>query len=271
MKVKDILGKRYGKLTVIKFVETKNRQSYWLCKCDCGNEKILTKNALARTRSCGCLKHKINDLTGKKFNHLTVVRYYGRNKGKTLWECKCDCGNIKIVSSSCLLGNYTKSCGCEAKLKAKIPKVVKHGKSRTRLYKIYIKMIRRCHCEKDKDYRNYGGRGIGVCQEWKENFMSFYNWAMSNGYTETLTLDRIDNDGNYEPNNCRWTTMKEQSNNTRTNRYITYNGQTKTLTQWAEQIGLKEDTLRARIVSGRFTIERAFTQPLEVHNVEKSK
>ena len=131
-------------------------------------------------------------------------------------------------------------------------------------------MIRRCHHKKDKDYKNYGERGISVCQKWRDDFMSFYDWAMNNGYNETLTLDRIDNDGNYEPSNCRWATIKEQSNNTRFNRYITYNGKTKTITQWAEFLGFKEDTLRARIVSGRFTIERAFTQPLEVHRVKKS-
>jgi hypothetical protein len=213
---------------------------------------------------------KLIDLTGKKFNHLTVIRYYGRGKYKHLWECLCDCGNKKIVDSSCLKNNYTKSCGCEAKKQWSIPKSIKHGKSQTRIYGIYTGMIRRCHHKKDKDYKNYGERGISVCQEWRDDFMSFYNWAMNNGYTETLTLDRINNDGNYEPSNCRWTTIKEQSNNTRFNRYITYNGETKTITQWAEFLGFKEDTLRARIVSGRFTIERAFNQPLEVHRVKKS-
>lgn len=270
MKVKDITGNKYGKLAVLEFVKTENGISYWLCRCECGKEKIFSKNSLTKTKSCGCLNHKIKDLTGKRFNHLTVISFYGKEKRKTLWHCKCDCGNTKIVSSSCLVNNYTKSCGCEAKKMLHQPKWIKHGKSNTRIYKIYIKMVRRCNCKTDKDYCNYGSRGIIVCDEWKNDFMNFYNWSIQNGYNETLTLDRINNDGNYEPNNCRWTTMKEQSNNTRFNRYITYNGVTKTLTQWAECLGFKEDTLRARIMRYNFTIEKAFTQPLEAHRVKKS-
>ncbi len=132
-----------------------------------------------------------------------------------------------------------------------------HGMTGTRIYYIYNNMINRCEREKDKRYSNYGKRGISVCDEWKQSFQSFFNWALSNGYDETLTLDRIDVDGNYDPNNCRWTTIKEQENNRSNNHLITFNGKTQTLAQWSEERKIKYATLERRINKYKWTIQKA--------------
>lgn len=136
----------------------------------------------------------------------------------------------------------------------------KHGLSGTRVYKIWSNMKRRCSNQKEENFVRYGGRGITVCEEWKNDFMSFYNWAMENGYHDSLTLDRKDNNGNYEPGNCRWATVREQGNNRgEFNINITYQGRTQTLMQWAEELGLPFATLRYRIVESNWPIEEAFT------------
>ena len=162
-----------------------------------------------------------------------------------MWLCKCDCGNIKKVRTNHLKFGSIKSCGCLLLLGNP-----KHNMCGTKIYNVYKSMRERCFNKNDKNYRHYGGRGIKICDEWldKENgFMNFYNWAIKNGYKKGLTLDRINVDGNYSPSNCRWTTMKEQSNNRRNNNYITYNGETHTLTQWSEILNIKYGTLQNRI------------------------
>lgn len=136
----------------------------------------------------------------------------------------------------------------------------KHGLSGTRIYRIWSNMKRRCLNPKAENYNRYGGRGITVCDEWKNDFMSFYNWSMENGYQEYLTIDRIDNDGNYEPSNCRWATTKDQENNRGDfNIIVTYKGKTQTLMQWAEETKLPFATLRYRIVESKWPVEDAFT------------
>lgn len=127
---------------------------------------------------------------------------------------------------------------------------IKHGKKGTRIYNIWIRMKVRCYNKNYDRYKDHGGRGIVMCDEWKHDFMTFYNWAMDNGYKEGLTIDRIDNDGNYEPNNCRWSTPKQQCNNRRTNIYLTYEGKTQTIAQWAEELGVKDSTMHCRYYRG---------------------
>ena len=145
-----------------------------------------------------------------------------------------------------------KSCGCIVKTQG--------GFSNTRIFKIFKHLIDRCYNNKDINYKNYGGRGITVCYEWKNNFQEFYNWAIVNGYNENLTIDRIDVNGNYEPNNCRWATMKEQQNNRNNNRKLCYKGKIKTITQWAEYCGLTYRNLFYRLNSG-YSIEQAIEKP----------
>ena len=160
------------------------------------------------------------DLTGLKFGRLLVLnRKPLSEKGNVMWLCKCDCGKETVVSSYNLRSGRISSCGCLRneislmRLQSKRP--LKHGLRKSRLYGVWFSMNNRCDNPKCKAYKDYGGRGIKVCDEWKKSVNNFYCWAMNNGYKEGLTIDRINNDGNYEPDNCRWSTPKEQNVNKR--------------------------------------------------------
>lgn len=187
----------------------------------------------------------IADLTGKKFNNWTVVRISDRdNFNAVKWLCRCDCGTERSVRATRLTRGTSKSCGC---LREKI--ITKHGMERTRLYCIWKDMKVRCLKENDKSYRNYGGRGISLCPEWQE-FIPFMEWAMESGYSDGLQIDRVDNDGHYVPENCRWVTPRVNARNRRTNRLITIEGVTKTLIQWSEGAGISIQVLSYRIKRG---------------------
>ena len=201
---------------------------------------------------------KLKDMSGYRFGRLVITKKTGSNeKGCAVWECICDCGNVVHKSGELLRRGFIKSCGClyEEVSKQGNPK---HNKSNTRIYRIWSEMKRRCLNPNDARYRNYGGRGIKVCNEWLHDFQAFYDWAMSHGYTDNLTIDRIDNDGNYEPSNCRWTTYKQQANNTSNNHFLTYNGETHTISEWSMITGIKSQTISNRIRRG-WSIERSLT------------
>lgn len=161
------------------------------------------------------------DLTNQKVGYLQVIeRVINNGYGTAMWKCKCICGKEIIVSSSNLINSKHKSCGCQRE-KNRLPKITKHGYYGTRLYRIYTNIKQRCLNPKNKRYKDYGGRNIKICDEWldkKEGVVNFCKWAINNGYNEKLSIDRINNDGNYEPQNCRWVTPKEQANNRRNNR-----------------------------------------------------
>ena len=216
--VNDIIGQRFGKLTVIQYshkVAQKNGKAYYhyyLCKCDCGNEKIIDRSSLKRskgTESCGCIAHGEN-IIGKKFGHLTVLkvdhlkqRYYknGSIRGhRRYYLCQCDCGNQKVVNRDYLIQAKNPSCGCATRIGQQRAKIT-HNLSSHRLYNIYHKIKARCYKKDNKSYKDYGERGIIMCDEWKLDFVNFYNWSMNNGYKDNLSLDRIDVNGNYEPSN----------------------------------------------------------------------
>ena len=202
---------------------------------------------------------KLIDLTRKRFGKLTAIERDFSKRKRTMWICECDCGNTITVRSDVLLTGHTQSCGCMQKeITSNIKKT--HGMANKRLYNIYNNMIRRCYHEKTTKYADYGGRGIKVCDEWKNDKMTFFKWATSNGYEEHLTIDRINNDGNYEPSNCRWVTMKEQAKNKRTNHLVEYHGKSQSLKQWSEELGIKYCTLVSRIDTLQWDTERAFTQ-----------
>lgn len=199
------------------------------------------------------MKKERIDLTGQKFGRLTVKKYVYTEKNKAYWLCECDCGNIKILPTQSLRSHRTQSCGCFRKELQST-----HGLSNSILYRRWHGMKQRCENIKDKAYKYYGSRGIKVCEEWQD-FNNFYNWSLNNGYKKDLTLDRINVNGNYEPNNCRWTNWNIQMNNTRFNHLLEYNNEIYTISQWAKILGLNYSTLNNRIKRG-WTIERAFTQ-----------
>lgn len=209
----------------------------------------------------------VNDIIGKKFGRLTVVKFDHKKKKNdnrhyyNYYLCRCDCGNLKIVERAKLIYLHTQSCGCLHKEKFK---TYKHGLSYHRLHRIWDKMKYRCYNPKCPRYSDYGGRGIIICDTWKNNFKAFYDWAVLNGYKENLTIDRINVNGNYEPSNCRWVSQKVQSRNTRKNHYITYKGQTYCLSDWANKYNILPDTLWMRIKRG-WTIEKALTKPIQKH------
>ena len=218
------------------------------------------------------IKTELNDLTGKRFGRLIVVKRakdYIRKSGKkdTQWLCKCDCGNAKIVKTSNLRSKSVRSCGCYAKeISSKVHK--KHGLTHTKLFEIWHGMRRRCLSKTHKNYKDYGGRGIKICSKWPD-FKNFYDWALSNGYKKGLTIDRINVNGNYEPSNCRWATQKEQQNNRRNNVRITYQGQTMTLTQLAEKYNIKMATLRGRLNKGLDLEDALFIPVSRTNNFRK--
>ena len=202
---------------------------------------------------------KLNDLTNKRFGKLTVVeRVKNDAHGKTCYLCKCLCGNYTITTYGNLKYNHTSSCGCNRKENKSIgERNTTHGSSKTRLYRIWHTMKNRCYNCNSKRYNDYGSRGIEVCNEWLNDFSAFRDWSIQNGYQEHLTIDRINNDGNYEPNNCRWVSNVEQQNNKRNSVYIQYRGETKTLAQWSKILNKPYNTLRNRLQRG-WSIEQAF-------------
>ncbi len=190
------------------------------------------------------------DLTGKRFGRLTVIKFTPTDNHHTYWKCKCDCGNITTVTRSALKAGDIVSCGCYRKENARFMFKYKHGISKTRQYRIWQSMIRRCYDKEHKSYKFYGAKGITVCDEWKNDATAFYNWAMKNGYQDNLTLDRIDGNCNYAPNNCRWITMKEQQRHRSNNVFVILNGVKMTLAQASEVSGIHQGTLRTRYTKG---------------------
>lgn len=190
-----------------------------------------------------------NDLISRQFCRLTVIEQVGVKESpcgtkRKLWRCRCDCGNEVITTTNNLKNGNTKSCGC---LRNEIinNRNTVHGGSHDRLYGIWKNMKRRCNSEKDSHYQRYGGRGIKVCNEWSNSYQSFKEWAYENGYDENAdfqecTLDRIDNDGDYEPSNCRFVGKIDQMNNTSTNRHVTFNGEKMTIAQFARMLNIEQ-------------------------------
>jgi len=196
---------------------------------------------------------KFIDLTGQRFTNLTVIKRVKNGKNNhSRWLCKCDCGNYKEVFGFNLLRQGTKSCGCQTA--NFISKATSKKKNlNQRIYNIYCKIKGRCYNRRNPAYKNYGGRGIKMCDKWldkESGFMNFYNWAIQNNYRNDLTIDRINVNGDYEPDNCRWATPKEQSNNRRNNHMITYKGKEYTVSQLSEYLDIKVTTLHWRITHG---------------------
>lgn len=205
---------------------------------------------------------RIKVMPGERYGRWVIVNEVEfNNAGSRKFICKCDCGTMRAVRLTHLRQGVSKSCGClGGELSRK--RATKHGYAGTALYACWQDMIKRCINPKHKRYKDWGGRGISICKEWMD-IESFVKWAQASGYKEELLLERIDNDGNYEPSNCRWATMQEQGNNRRDNRFIAYKGETKTLTQWSRKLGLSSSALSERLKRG-WTIQKALETPKQV-------
>lgn len=187
-----------------------------------------------------------DDLIGKKFNKLTIIERCGSdNSYHKLYKCKCDCGNYAVLRGTNIIRGVTKTCGCLI-IETNTKRLTRHGKYGTRIYRIWNGIMTRCS-HSAKSHPRYSGRGIDVCDEWRSDFVNFYNWAMKNGYNKELSIDRIDNNGNYEPTNCKWSTNKEQARNNSRNVMIKYKGMTKCINEWAEYFGITENSIRYRL------------------------
>ena len=187
------------------------------------------------------------EIIGNKYGRLLVLRQEGKNKfGIKLYVCACDCGNIKSIVKGALTAGRTRSCGC---LLSEGNGNRKHGERKTRLYSIWNGMKYRCTAPKCKYYYRYGARGIKVCDEWS-TYVPFRNWALSHGYSDSLKIDRVNNDGDYEPSNCKWSTEYEQHLNTSRSHRITIDGVTKTRSEWSKISGINYITIFSREKSG---------------------
>lgn len=292
MKTEDLIGHRFGRLVVIgkakdDFSKNGKRIAKWHCRCDCGNELDVREFNLknGNTKSCGCyrisrIKEKLTeDLVGQRFGRLIVVERADNLYGRTAWKCKCDCGGSKIAISANLKRGLVTSCGCKVK-ENRVPdyaiKYHKHNMSRKRIYGVWLSMKDRCYNVNCSTYENYGGRGIKVCDEWlgENGAENFIKWAYENGYDKNApygecTLDRRDVNGDYEPDNCRWVTQKEQANNKRNNLKFEYKGEIKTLAEWCEIYEKNYDSIRRRIVRDGWEFEKALLTPLDTKKLPK--
>lgn len=208
----------------------------------------------------------LNDLTDKTFGKLRVIGMAERTQKKTFWVCECECGNKKEIRSDSLTSKRTSSCGCVKKMQdainLKTSDRIKNATytSKTRLYRIWQLMHDRCLNPNNTRWDNYGGRGIAICGEWQRpNFENFKNWALVNGYNEKLSIDRIENDGNYESDNCRWSNNKDQCNNRGNNVKITMNGQTRNMKQWCEELKLDYGLVSSRHQRG-MSLDKMFSR-----------
>lgn len=265
----DLTGHRFGRLTAIKLHSVVNKRSMWECACDCGKIHIaaLSRLRYGDTNSCGCLVHKpahnAVDLTGQRFGRLVAIELHSVLRGKiSIWRCRCDCGSACNVRISDLRSSKTKSCGClYSESRSEIN--LKHGCSRvgrqTPENKIWKRMKARCHTPSDGCYYKYGARGITVCQRWRDSFPAFLE-DMGPRPGQEYSIERVNNDGPYCPENCKWVTRETQSRNKRSNRWITFDGLTLCLTDWSVKTGINLRTLHARLSSG-WSIERALTEP----------
>lgn len=205
-----------------------------------------------------------HELLGSRFGRLTVIRYAGTNKwGTRMWECLCDCGKTVLRPSGRLNNEAVRSCGCYQRDLLSAQRAI-HKESHTRLHNIWLGMQNRCNNPRSPGYRLWGGKGVRVCEEWSE-YVSFRDWALSSGYAENLSIDRIDVNGNYEPLNCRWATGKEQNNNRgEYNRVLEFGGKRRTLAEWADELGINHKTLYSRIVQYGWDVETALKTPVRL-------
>lgn len=270
--IEDYIGKKYGHLTVVGEAQKRHRFSNsFIFRCDCGNtiEEQPTRVLSGHKSSCGkCIyagktgKPTFNpeDYIGKKRHMLTVVGVMDKKPTEKRWKlkCICDCGEYTELYPDQFRRGVVKSCGC---LRCRTG-LRSDGKSKHPLYGIWNQMMGRCYRKNDKHYDRYGGRGISVCEEWHD-FWNFVKWSDSvGGRPKGYEIDRIDNDGNYCPENCRWATRTQQNLNKSNNVILEYDGKSMTLTEWCYETGIPRTAMMHRYQRG-WSVERMLTTPLQ--------
>ena len=255
----DLTGQKFGKLKVLNKLPPQTTKthhgSYWLCSCECGNIIEVRSDSLkGGQKACrSCYTHDV-EKPGDRFGRLTVIERAPKRPDlksrDSRWICECACGNIVEVSATSLKAGHTKSCGCYGKeVSAKQGKAsATHGMRHTPEYHAWCGMRSRCYNENDKSFYSYGARGIVVCDRWLESFENFFEDMGSR--PDHHSLDRIDNNGPYSPENCKWSTRDQQNNNKSNNRMISFKGETLTLSQWAKKIGITLAALSRRLEKG---------------------
>lgn len=281
-KMVDLTGRQFDKLKVIGIYDRKNGVIRWKCQCECGNIIPVFKNTLLRDngsiKSCGCVY--VNELKkeiDRRKDHLEIigVKQYGR-KGRVV--VRCDCGAIKEMTLSRFNNPSMHSCGCIGVPKGSDSPNFQHGMSRTRIYGVYRDMYNRCYNKDDISYPNYGAKGITICPEWLGDcgINNFSEWAYANGYDENAergkcTVDRIETDKGYSPDNCRLVSMQTQNNNKGNNRYFEIDGITKTLSEWCKEYGnLCVQSVWTRVKNG-MDIKTALTKPMQKKKSEMTE
>lgn len=200
------------------------------------------------------------DLTNKEYGRLIVLSLAYTKNGRTFWNCKCSCGNEKIILGKDLQNGHIRSCGC-LRVETSRSRMTTHGATDSRLYNIWTSMKARCETSKKQKFiKDYQNRGIKICAEWHD-FSVFQKWALENGYKDDLSIDRIDNNKGYYPENCRWADNFTQANNKRNNHWLTYNNKTQTIAQWSKELGMKYNALNERLRKG-WSVERALSTPI---------
>lgn len=263
-KMKNMIGEKLGSLEIIGLSETeltKKGTRKWICKCECGNivyyETRVWNDLKKRVpnTSCGC-RHYGGTRVGECYGDLVIIKENTNREeiGTREWVCKCKyCGEEKILKTGYLWRYKNYKCSYLLKLESKQKK---------RIARTLQRMKQRCYDIDCVDYKNYGARGITICDEWldKENGLSnFREWSLKNGYADNLSIDRIDNNKSYSPDNCRWVDSYIQNNNKRSNRIITYMGKTQVLKQWCRELNLPYRKTHKRLYMYGWSVERAFT------------
>lgn len=267
--VLDHVGEKYSSLVIISDVSG-NSHRYCECKCICGKIVLVQYNNLVsgNTKSCGCRKigkpaYNSIDRSGQTFNFWTILNYVETRNKQRLYTCKCKCGRISIRPVKDIVIGVTKSCGCFQSNRGT------HKKSKQRIYNIWSNMKARCNNPNNKKYEWYGGKGIKVCKRWQDSFENFYD-DVGEPTTSKHTLDRYPNaDGNYEPGNVRWATMREQSNNKSSNRLFEIDGVTHNLTEWCDIYKLNYKTVHQRLFRGS-DILTALNKPISTNHKKKT-
>lgn len=273
----DMITQKFGMWTVLeRRGVNKQKAPLYLCRCDCGTESLVVGYSLRRgdSTNCGCQIGKRGresvDLSGKRFGRWEVLsRGENDKRGQAQYNCRCTCGTEKVVAGYSLRRGESKSCGCLSVEVARGRKGCKnpgsggrkHGMKGTPEYSAWSSMKGRCTNPKYENYKNYGGRGISVCQEW-HTFENFYRDMGAR--PEGTSLDRIDVNGNYEPSNCRWGTEEEQCNNRTNARLLEFNGKKQTIAQWSRELGIKYRTIHQRLRM-KWSIKDTLTKEIEVH------